>query len=497
MATRTLVFVHGYSVSNFDTYGELPQRLKTEAELRNLSLSILDLYLGRYISFNDEVKLHDVAKAFQNAVKDQIPTGTPFVCITHSTGAPLVRTWLHHFYANQNTTNCPLSHLIMLAPANHGSALAQLGKSRLSRIKAWFDQVEPGQKILNWLELGSDDACELNIASIKVESAQLLAKNIFSFVLCGQDIDRKLYDHLNSYTGEAGSDGVVRVASANLNAAYLKLEQSTVQIIQGKTNSELVITTYQKANTGALRILSNRSHSGNEMGILKSVSKDPNEVKSQETINAIFQCLSINNQHDYSKLCDQFSAESEKVQTASRIEIEHKLLGKNYHFHDRYAMVIFRIRDNEGNSLSNFDLILTTGAENDPDNFPKGFLADRQKNQINQANLTYYFNYDLLIGSKELKQGNEIVRSATQGIESIGIRIQPRPDEGFVRYLPCEIKASKELMQKLIQPNSTCIVDICLFRVLSNELFRFEKTNSLRPITKNFKDTLPGNDLIV
>ena len=48
-----------------------------------------------------------------------------------------------------------MSHLIMLAPANYGSALAQLGKQRLSRIKSWFEGVEPGQGVLDWLELGS------------------------------------------------------------------------------------------------------------------------------------------------------------------------------------------------------------------------------------------------------------------------------------------------------------------------------------------------------
>jgi len=38
-------------------------------------------------------------------------------------------------------------------------------------------------------------------------------------------IDRKLYDHLNSYTGEKGSDGVVRAAAANLNFGLVELKQ--------------------------------------------------------------------------------------------------------------------------------------------------------------------------------------------------------------------------------------------------------------------------------
>ena len=42
-------------------------------------------------------------------------------------------------------------------------------------------------------------------------------------MVIGQTIDRKLYDNLNTYTGESGSDGVVRVAAANLNSAYVRL----------------------------------------------------------------------------------------------------------------------------------------------------------------------------------------------------------------------------------------------------------------------------------
>jgi len=88
----------------------------------------------------------------------------------------------------------------MLAPANHGSALAQLGKSRLGRIKSFFEGVEPGQHILDWLELGSDMSWQLNESWLDYDC---IAHGIYPFVLTGQKIDRQLYDTLNSYTGEA------------------------------------------------------------------------------------------------------------------------------------------------------------------------------------------------------------------------------------------------------------------------------------------------------
>jgi hypothetical protein len=160
-------------------------------------------------------------------------------------------------------------------------------------------------------------------------------------------------------------------------------------------------------------------------------------------------------------------------------------------------MVIFRLRDNEGHSVTNFDLILTTGVDNDPDNLPKGFFADRQRNQIYHSTLTYYFNYDVMMGWKEIILDREVLRSAITGIESLGINIRPRPVEGFVSYVPCEIKASKEVLQKILKPNSTTLVDICLFRLLSTEIFRFEKTNSNEFASKDFKDAKPGKDFLV
>jgi hypothetical protein len=227
MRQVTLVFVHGYSVTNIDTYGEMPLRLRNEGAARGIEIKTENIFLGRYISFNDDVRLNDVSKALETAVQQQIEPGNTgnsrYVFITHSTGGPVVRNWWDLYYKN-SAKQCPMSHLIMLAPANFGSALAQLGKSKLSRIKSWFDGVEPGQNVLNWLELGSAEAWKLNTDWIKSDGSQISAQGIFPFVIIGQDIDRKLYDHLNSYTGELGSDGVVRSAAANLNARYIKLQ---------------------------------------------------------------------------------------------------------------------------------------------------------------------------------------------------------------------------------------------------------------------------------
>ena len=63
-----LVLVHGWSVSNTNTYGELPQALADASGAYNLSLDIQHVHLGRYISFHDEVTLDDISRAMDRAL---------------------------------------------------------------------------------------------------------------------------------------------------------------------------------------------------------------------------------------------------------------------------------------------------------------------------------------------------------------------------------------------------------------------------------------------
>jgi hypothetical protein len=106
------------------------------------------------------------------------------------------------FVHGWSLSTCPMGHLVMLAPANHGSALAQLGKGRLSGMKSFIvDGVEPGTGVLDWLELGSSQSWHLNTEWLRYDC---VTSGLYPFVLTGQSIDRSLYDNLNSYTARRG-----------------------------------------------------------------------------------------------------------------------------------------------------------------------------------------------------------------------------------------------------------------------------------------------------
>jgi len=247
-----VIFVHGWGVKNTNSYGQFPAWLQQQGNTFNVQ----NVFLGKYISFDDTVTLDDIARAFDLAVREALGPSIKdgFACITHSTGGPVVRKWVDLFYRGK-LKSCPLSHLIMLAPANHGSALAQLGKGRLSRLRSsLMEDVEPGVRVLDWLELGSEQSWELNEAWLDYDC---IAGGVYPFVLTGQSIDRAFYDHLNSYTDEAGSDGVVRVAGANMNYALLRLHQDA---------DKLDVDVDRHSTPMALGVLPGLSHSGDQIG---------------------------------------------------------------------------------------------------------------------------------------------------------------------------------------------------------------------------------------
>lgn len=501
----TVVFVHGWSVTNMNTYGGLPIRLRLEAETLGWEISIAEIFLGRYVSFHDEVKLEDISRAFTRALKDQHLEDKKFVCITHSTGGPVVRDWWHRFYKDGR---CPMSHLIMLAPANFGSALAQLGKARVGRLKSWLEGIEPGQGVLDWLELGSAGSWNLNKEWITGKGPHIQETGPFPFVLTGQYIDRKLYDHLNSYTGEMGSDGVVRVASANLEGRYVKLQQ-VKPVLNAPRKLEantLEIAEFAESPPTPLRIISGKSHSGDKMGIMGSVKADPGDDRSDALVKAILECISVASLKQYETVRQNFAEDTAAVMAAEKIEVdENFFLQDRYFIHDEYAMIIFKVVDSEGYPVRDYDLIITAGEKSNPNFLPVGFFVDKQRNRLSPETITYYLNYTVIKGAEPVMLKEEVgrgknkreqmkeIRPAIKGIDRIGLQIKPRPEDGFTHYLPCEIEASRELFDQAFKANSTTLLEICLQRVVHAEVFQLDP---LEKSMGNFKNIKPGPEIV-
>lgn len=476
----TLVMLHGWSVTSAETYGGLPEALAARAADAGLELDIRNIHLGEYITFHDEVRVDDLARAMDAALRKDVfgaelqgkPVDAPlppFACITHSTGGPLARRWADLFYGADRIAACPMRQLVMLAPANHGSALAAIGKQRIGRLKAWFSGVEPGQGVLDWLSLGSDEAFLLQENTLHYPEPQ---QSFFNFVLSGETIDRAFYDFLNSYLKEAGSDGVVRLAGANMNYAFIRLVQGATQLSvfsAGANPDDLAITElvmqpvpglppepdgslFHSPYLSPFLVVPDASHSGDKIGIMNSVT--PDNAGNKPQVAAILKCLQVNDGAAYTQLVAQFAAQTNASQEK------------------RYTMLIFRISDDQGRRIDDYDLLLL--GEGYHPQLPKGVVIDRQMNAASSA-LVYYIDCDAL-----------------GQIPQFGIRVVARPaiGDGFAGYMAAEYRIENTTGSSPLPPNQTLYIDIVLRRLVNRNATRFWPA---QPRRKSFKDTEPDN----
>jgi hypothetical protein len=365
-----------------------------------------------------------------------------------------------------------MSHLVMLAPANFGSALARLGKSHLSRIsKKLFEGVEPGTGVLDWLELGSPKAWDLNRRWITdYGDPTEWSDPVFPFVLTGQTIDRKLYDHLNSYTAEMGSDGVVRAAAANLNAVYVRLEQ---QAPAAADPTRLVVRERCSAPPTVFGLIRGRSHSGQDKGILRSI---PSNARTRHpTVRAVLRCLRVTTSAQYESLRNKFEDENETVRQAERVEVERRgIFPDRKHILDSGTMVVVRLRDDQGQAIDDFEFTLT-GPGGNPDKLPEGFFIDRQRNSREHNILTYYLNHHRMMGSGRVRYREKgswkNVRQPIAPIPRLGMRVVAKPTEGYVHYTPAQLGSSAQHLEPFLGQDETTLLEIVLQRVVREGVF--------------------------
>jgi len=216
--SNIVIILHGWS-DDYKSFIPLGQWLG------NNGVQVLDIHLGNYLSMNDELTLFDLGFAFVRALNvKKIPQSPKsFDVIVHSTGGLVIREYLRQV-CNGNPANSPVHHLLMMSPANFGSPLAAMGKSVLGRlIKGWgWNHLwQTGQRILNALELASPYSWVLAEADLFNPRFNIFdPSNVIVTVLAGT----AAYDNALLRTAhENGSDGTVRVSTANLNAHLLRL----------------------------------------------------------------------------------------------------------------------------------------------------------------------------------------------------------------------------------------------------------------------------------
>jgi hypothetical protein len=389
----------------------------------------------------------------------------------------VVREWLRAQRDKPGShSTIKLSHLVMLAPANYGSALAQLGKGTLGKLKSWWNGVEPGQRLLDWMTLGSAASLDLNLDTI--HGTDPAARGQYLFVLTGDRPDRSLYDYLVPYTGEDGSDGVVRIAAANLNArhAVLRWDGSAAE---GIDELALHVT---RGPRFAFSLVADAAHSGDAHGILRAAAP--------ATVADIVRCLQVRDGDGYAALADAFAAENE-ARDGDRVELEPAdPYPARVHIHDPRSQLIVRISDDSGEALPGAGFLLTAGPQASPDRMPPGFMIDRQVNASHLATITLYLNHALLAGADRVGQpGNtrKTLRQATPTHRPYGASVKPADLAGLVHHALARTAPGDDLFA-ILGAHQTTVLDVVLSRKIHEGVFRL--TRNLAP--QDFHQPVPG-----
>jgi hypothetical protein len=258
---------------------------------------------------------------------------------------------------------------------------------------------------------------------------------------------------------------------------------------------KLFVKEYLQSTDTAFRIISGKSHSGTDMGIMASVKKGISDKKSNEIVKAIFNCVQVASKADYDALFKQFSDETTEVQTKELKEFYRGAIFRRTFIHNRYSQVIFKVLDSEGLPLTDYDLLFT-GPKDDPNHLPEGFLADRQQNRVNRETVTYFFNYDVMLGEDILGKSTW---AGKERPKQMGLLVRPRPTEGFVRFVECKLEATEDYLELALKPNTTTLLEIVLQRNVDKNVFRLQKLEKdTMPSKKegDFKHIEPGEETV-
>lgn len=221
---KHIVIIHGWSDEG-KSFKNLASNIAQWSKRPPVVIDIAD-----WISLQDKVTYADIAVAMQRAwLKLKLPTTPRSVdIVTHSTGALVVRDWMTRFYRSDSV---PIHHFLMLAPANFGSPLAHKGRSFIGRVvKGWNKFLgQTGTEILKGLELGSPYTVNLAKKDLFSNDTWYGSGKILATVLVGN----VGYDGVEAIANEDGSDGTVRISTANLNCSLLQLPLDSNQKAKG------------------------------------------------------------------------------------------------------------------------------------------------------------------------------------------------------------------------------------------------------------------------
>jgi hypothetical protein len=314
------------------------------------------IWLGDYVSRDDDVRIEDVGKRMESVIRDAISANkltVPFDLIVHSTGGLVAREWLSRYYPDGK--GAPVKRLLMLAPANFGSRLASIGKSMIGRVaKGWNNWFQTGTQMLVGLELASAYQWDLARRDLLDPVGNGIGPygfdKVWPFVIVGS---RPYASGLRQIVNENGSDGTVRPAAANLNAVGM-----TIDFSRNSASPEVRVWSARSGEAQfPFAVLPDRDHSAIHEPSTPSGARD---VVSQRLGELIVAALGCDAPDAYQALYGRWQQISEETAGLSRDEAALKAAFPNDapdpQMLHQYLQVVAVARDDQGQFVDDYFL---------------------------------------------------------------------------------------------------------------------------------------------
>ena len=436
------------------------------------------LWLGDYISRDDDVGVEDVAKRMAEVIDEMSTRGeleASFDMIVHSTGGLVVRQWLVHRYAGI-AERCPVKRLIMLAPANYGSKLAATGKSLLGRVVKGYDNwFQSGKAMLDDLELGSPFQWQLAqrdaLGAPGGDATRYYgADRVWPFVIVGSHPYASL---LRQIVNENGGDGTVRVCAANLNACGV-----TIDFRETQPEKLFRVWAPRLETQAPLAVLPTRTH-GSIIDPARA-SKDSQEgiaesAEERQQLGAlILRALDCSDFIDYQVIREEWDLLTE--QTAARRN--NPPSGDKAEFFHQYMQMNARVVDDLGHPVNDYflEFFSNTSKSHDAANvyLHTEVLRDVKKNSRDESVRNLYFDRTTLVDNyyAMLPGRTDPVLYMSMSAASPGSNINyfEREKKGAEQQVPIHLEGDRT--RRWLQRNTTHFVQIIIPRLPNANVFR-------------------------
>ncbi|MBB5320528.1 esterase/lipase family protein [Marinobacter oulmenensis] len=447
-----LIIIHGWSDGSASFRSLARQLLSTESDPSS-SRDIRHLRLADYISLDDEIGYEDLVQAMQKAwTKEELPTAPRSVdVVIHSTGGLVVRHWLTTYFKPEAS---PIKRLLMLAPANFGSPLAHTGRSMIGRaVKGWRGTrlFETGTRILKGLEIASPYTWELAERDIFSDQQYYGPGRILCTVLVGNTG----YNGISALANRPGTDGTVRVSTANLNATKLELDFT-------RPETPVAITGRWDQGAIAFGIADQEDHS--------SIAAKDGGPHRKSTWLLIHQALQVE---------DSDFLEWQERLTEHNKEVTQKAERRRGAHHDSYQNTVIRVMDDQGNPVE--DYVIEFYVNDD-----RG-RRSRHRTRLLQENVVANVHAwcDNAAYRSFLVNSTELLKLLDRPTDKLNISITASPDirnrpVGYKTYTDDDISSlslDRDHIKDLFKPHRTTLITIKIERHQQEKVFLFKKLN--------------------